>query len=130
MRFAAAGLLCLIALPSFAQSDSRFKGCVYPEDVAEQAVAAAIMALPLPNLDKEVIHYRDDSGQPTGANAVRRSLRIYIYDKNEDLMGTAIRRSEEVTSYFGPDGNYLGRCTHHTLVPPHRNTPAFYPAAK
>jgi hypothetical protein len=127
---AAAGLLCLLAVPSLAQSNPNLEGCVYPTDVPEQAVAEAIMSLALPYLDKEVIYYRDGSGQSLGSYAVRRSLRIYFYDKNDVLMGTALRRSQETTSYFGPAGNYLGNCVHHQLVRPDRDNLRFYPAAQ
>lgn len=119
MRLVAAGLLFLLAVPAWAQSNPVLMGCLYPKDVPErQAAAEAVMALPLPYLDKQFIHYKDGNGQPTGAYAVRRSLRIYFYDKNDVLMGTAIRRSPAVTSYFDPDDSYLGRCTNHKLVPP------------
>ena len=130
MKFVAAGLLCLLTVPSFAQSNPGQKGCVYPKDVPEQAVAEKIMALGLPYLDKEFIHYRDDSGQPVGSYAVRRSLRIYFYDKNNVLMGTAIRRSQELTSYFDPNGSYLGHCINHKLVGPDQRPVVFDPGAK
>jgi hypothetical protein len=130
VRFVAAGLLCLLATPSLAQSDPRLDGCVYPKDVPEQAIAESVMALALPYLDKEVLYYRDEGGQPTGSHAVRRSLRIYFYDKNDVLMGTAVRRSPETTSYFAPDGEYLGNCVHHRLVPPDRIGPRIDPAPR
>lgn len=130
MRFIAASLLCLLTVPSLAQSNPGLRGCIYPKNVPEQEVAEKIMALGLPYLDKELIRYRDGSGQPSGSYAVRRSLRIYFYDKNDLLMGTAIRRSPALTSYFDPNGSYLGDCVNHKLVRPDERPVHFNPAPK
>jgi len=130
MRSIYAGLLCLLSVPAFAQSDPALTGCVYPNTLPQQALAEEIMALPLPYLDKQFIHYRDDSRQPTGAYAVRRSLRIYFYDKNNVLMGTAIRRSPVMTSYFDPNGSYLGNCVNHKLMWSDQRPVHFDPGAK
>ncbi len=129
MRVIAAGLVCLLALPSLARADPGLMGCVYPESVAEQAVAEKIMALALPYRDKQFIYYRDDNGQPNGSYAVRRSLRIYFYDKNNVLMGTALRRSQAVTSYFDPNGRYVGNCINHKLLRPDQRPVHFDPPA-
>ncbi len=130
MKLVAAGLLSLLASPSLAQSDPGLMRCIYPQNGPEQAAAEKIMAFPLPYLDKEFIYYRDDSGLPIGSYAVRRSLRIYFYDKNNALMGTAIRRSQAVTSYFDPTGNYLGQCTNRKLVTPDERPVRFDPETK
>lgn len=128
MRVIALSLLCLLAGPALAQTDPALMGCVYPDDPQEQPVAQKIMALALPYLDNQFLYYRDDDGQPNGAYAVRRLLRIYFYDKDGHLMGTAIRRSQAQTSYFDPDGNYLGECVNHKLVPPDDQPIHFDPA--
>jgi hypothetical protein len=130
MRFIAAGMLCLLAGPCFAASKPALLGCVYAKDVPQQAIAEKIMGLALPYLDNQFIYYRDDSGQLLGSYAVRRSLRVYFYDKYDIPMGTAIRRSQELTSYFDPDGNYLGNCINHKLVAPDQRPVHFDPGAQ
>lgn len=116
MRFVAIALLWLASTPCLAQSSDGLAGCIYPKDGPEQAAAEKIMPLGLPYFDREFVYYRDGNGERTGAYAVRRSLRIYFYDKNHVAMGTAIRRSPAVTSYFEPNGTYLGSCTNHKLL--------------
>ncbi|HEV2173459.1 MAG TPA: hypothetical protein VGR71_07825 [Nitrospira sp.] len=132
MKFVAASLLYLlmVPLPSFAQSNLALAGCVYPKNSPAQAAAEKIMALPLPYLDKQFIYYRDDSGQRTGAYAVRRSLRVYFYDKDNVPIGTAIRRSQAVTSYFDPNGSYLGNCVNHKLMWSDQRPVHFDPGAR
>jgi hypothetical protein len=113
----AALVVCWTTVSAFAQTDDpNLAGCFYPEE--QKAVAHGLMTLALPYLNNQVLHYRDENGAPTGAYAVRRSLHIYFYDKNQKLMGTAIRRSEAKTSYFDPDGHYVGQCINHKLVTP------------
>lgn len=116
MRLIYATLLCLLSVAAAAQSDPSLAGCVYPNTPPEQGMAEKIMTLPLPYLDKQFLYYRDDSGAPTGSYAVRRALHIYIYDKNNVLMGTAIRRSSATTAYFDADGSYLGNCVNRKLM--------------
>jgi hypothetical protein len=133
MRLVVVGLICLSAVSAFAQEQSRpiLEGCTYPKDVPEQqAVAESVMQLTLPYLDKQFIYYRDGNGTPTGAYAIRRSLRIYFYDKNNALMGTATRRSQVQTSYFDPAGNYVGRCINQKLVTPDDRPVRFDPAQR
>jgi hypothetical protein len=129
VRLAVAGLLWFLSTPSLAQSSDGLAGCVYPKDVPEQAAAEKIMPLGLPYFDKQFVYYRDGNGQRTGAYAVRRSLRIYFYDKDDVLMGTAIRRSQAVTSYFEPGGTYLGSCTNHKLEAGNRRAIVLAPGA-
>ena len=129
MRFVYASLLCVLSVPALAQSAPGLAGCVYPDTPPEQAVAEKIMALPLPYLDKQFLYYRNGSGAPIGSYAVRRSLRIYFYDKNNVLMGTAIRRSPATTSYFDPSGSYLGNCVNHKLVRSDQRPVHFDPGA-
>jgi hypothetical protein len=118
MKWVVAGMTCLQAFSAFAQTDPNLPGCVYPKNPADQqATAERIMPRTLPYLDHQILNYRDENGAQTGAYAVRRSLRIYFYDKNNVLMGTAIRRSEAKTSYFDPVGTYLGQCINHKLTP-------------
>ena len=117
----------LLASPVFAQSNANLNGCAYPHDGPEQAIAERIMTLTLPYLDKQFIHYRNAAGEPTGAYSVRRSLRIFFYDEQNVLIGTAVRRSETETSYFDPDGNFLGVCVNHKLVLPDNRPVRFDP---
>lgn len=130
MRAIATCVLCLLSGSSLAQSNSVPMGCAYPKNGPDQAVAENIMPLALPYLDNQLIHYRDDSGQSNGSYAVRRSLRIYFYNKNNVLMGIATRRSQQVTSYFDPNWNYLGDCVNHKLVQPDQRPVRFDPTAK
>jgi len=118
MKLLLVALICLLANPVFAQSTADLSGCSYSHGLPEQAIAEGIMPLTLPYLDNQVVHYRDAAGELTGAYAVRRSLRIFFYDKQNVLMGTAVRRSQVKTSYFDPVGNFLGQCTNHKLILP------------
>lgn len=130
MKSALAALTCLLASPAFAQSNANLNGCSYPHEGPAQAIAESIMSSPVPYLDKQFVHFRDADGVPTGAYAVRRGLHVFFYDKQNVLMGTAVRRSQEKTSYFDPDGNYLGECINHKLVLPDDRPVRFNPQGR
>jgi len=122
------GMVGLLTAPAFAESNPKLSKCVYRTELPAKDIAERIMPLTLPYLDKQVIHYRNESGMEFGY-AVRRSLRIYFYE-GQKLLGTAVRRSQVQTSYFGPDGGYLGQCVNRKLIPPDDRPVRFDPQSR
>jgi hypothetical protein len=106
----------LLTVPASAQLNPKLSECVYRTELPAKEIAERIMPLTLPYLDNQIIYYRNESGLESGY-AVRRSLRIYFYE-GQKLLGTAVRRSQVQTSYFGPDGGYLGQCVNRKLIQP------------
>lgn len=114
-------LLAALVLASSASAqtpdDPKMRGCSYPDSSPDKDAALQIMPLTLPYLDNQKLVYRN-GGDSRNGYAVRRSLRIYFYNADGRLLGTAVRRSQDQTSYYGPDGKYIGRCLRHKLAPP------------
>jgi hypothetical protein len=121
------GMVGLQAVPALAESDPKLRECVYRTELPAKTIAERIMPLTLPYLDKQIIRYRE-SGIESGY-AVRRSLRVYFYE-GQKLLGTAVRRSQVQTSYFSPDGGYLGQCVNRKLVQPDNRPVRFDPQPK
>jgi hypothetical protein len=121
------GMVGLRAVPALAEADPKLRDCVYRTELPEKTIAERIMPLTLPYLDKQVIRYRDN-GIESGY-AIRRSLRVYFYE-GQKLLGTAVRRSQVQTSYFSPDGGYLGQCVNRKLVQPDDRPVRFDPQPK
>jgi hypothetical protein len=119
------GMVGLLTAPALAESNPKLSGCVYRTELPAKDTAERIMQLTLPYLDKQIIYYRGESGIESGY-AVRRSLRVYFYE-GQKLLGTAIRRSQAQTSYFSPDGGYLGQCTNRKLIQPDNRSVRFNP---
>ena len=111
-------MIGLLTVPAFAQSspNPKLNGCVYSSESPAKDTAERIMILTLPYLDRQIIYYRADSGLQSGY-AVRRSLHVYFYE-GQKLLGTAVRRSQIRTSYFNPDGAYIGQCVNRKLIQP------------
>jgi hypothetical protein len=122
------GLVGLLTVPALAQSNPKLSECVYRTELPAKDIAERIMPLTLPYLDKQIIRYRNESGIES-SYAVRRSLRIYFYE-GQKLLGTAVRRSQVQTSYFSPDGGYLGQCVNRKLIKPDDRPIRFDPRAK
>jgi hypothetical protein len=121
------GMVGLRAVPALAEADPKLRDCVYRTELPEKTIAERIMPLTLPYLDKQIIRYRE-SGIESGY-AIRRSLRVYFYE-GQKLLGTAVRRSQVQTSYFSPDGGYLGQCVNRKLVQPDDRPVRFDPQPK
>ena len=119
------GMVGLLTMPALAESNPKLSECVYRTELPAKDIAERIMPLTLPYLDKQIIYYRDGNGATFGY-AVRRSLRVYFYE-GQKLLGTAVRRSQAQTSYFSPDGGYLGQCVNRKLIRPDDRPSRFDP---
>jgi hypothetical protein len=122
------GMAGLLTVPALAESNPKLSECVYRTELPAKDIAERIMPLTLPFMDKQTIYYRDGNGTPYGY-AVRRSLRIYFYE-GQKLLGTAVRRTQVQTSYFSPDGGYLGQCINRKLIRPDDRPIRSYPQSK
>jgi hypothetical protein len=111
--------VAILASSAVAQPDPEISllHCSLPSDAGPREIAQQLMQLSLPYLDQQIVYYRDEDARITGY-AVRRSLRIFFYSASDKLLGTAVRRTADQTSYFDARGDYLGRCIDHKMELP------------
>jgi hypothetical protein len=69
----------------------------------------------LPLKHGQIVHYYDDQGEYEGyARRFNRTIRFY--DPDGFLAGRAERVSQSATTYYAPNGTYLGRRLHTKLT--------------
>jgi hypothetical protein len=109
--------LCLLAAPALAQDQGkarngdRLQQDQNLDDADEAAMAQDLMARTLPFKSGQTLRYYNGEGDVVGT-ARRDRLTIRFYDADGNFIGRAQRVSQAATTYYGPDGRYLGRRLH------------------
>jgi hypothetical protein len=101
-----------VAEPALAQKQDKDKILQNTEPTNPEAAdeAQGIMRRTLPFKPVQTLKYFSGKGEYEGY-AVRRHNTIRFYDPQGNLVGKAERVTQRLTTYYAPDGTFLGRRT-------------------